>query len=69
MAIRLEKSGELYLIRGTAEPPAKAKRTGKAFGLWVVLMLLAMGVLFPNPIASGWPLISHTIKGFLAVVR
>ena len=72
MAIRLEKSGELYFIRGTADPPAKKKwssRNSGGMGLWLVLALLVMGMLFPLPIAAAWPSVSHALNGFLSAAR
>ena len=72
MAIRLEKSGELYFIRGSADPPAKKKGWSKSsggLGLWLVLALLVMGMLFPLPIAAALPTVSHVLKGFLTVAQ
>ena len=69
MAYRLEKSDGLYFIRGSADPPAKKKRNSGGLGLWVVLALFVMGVLFPLPIAAAWPSVAHTLKGFLSVAQ
>jgi hypothetical protein len=72
MAYRLEKSDGLYFIRGTADPPAKKNRWTKnsgGLGLWLVLALFVMGVLFPLPIAAAWPSVAHTLKGFLSVAQ
>lgn len=72
MAIRLEKSGGLYFIRGAADPPAKKKWWSKSFGalgLWLMLGLFVMGVLFPYPVAAAWPTVSHSLKGLLPVAQ
>jgi hypothetical protein len=66
MAIRLEKSGGLILIRGGEDPPEKVKRTGK--GLWLVFAVCVAGILYASPLASGWPAVAHAMKSFLAVV-
>ncbi len=72
MAYRLEKDGGLYFIRGAVDPPAKKKlwsRNSEGLGLWVVLALLVMGMLFPLPITAALPTVSHALKGFMAVAR
>jgi hypothetical protein len=72
MAIRLEKSGELFFIHGGPDPPVKKKwrdKKPRGLGLWLVLTLSVAGVLFAYPVVSGWPVIAHTVKGFLAAVR
>ena len=72
MAYRLEKDGGLYFIRGAADPPAKKKfwnRYSGGLGLWLVLALLVMGMLFPLPIAAALPTVSHALKGILTVTR
>ncbi|MEJ2008840.1 MAG: hypothetical protein P8Z30_11910 [Acidobacteriota bacterium] len=67
MAIRLEKDGGLIFIRGGPDPPKK--QGSRNMGLWLMLAVLVMGVVFASPLASGWPAISHTVHGFLAAVR
>ena len=71
MAIRLEKSGELILIHGTPDPPAKKKwwdKKPRGLGMWLVLTLLVAAVLFAGTVVSGWPAVAHTVKGLLAAV-
>lgn len=71
MAIRLERSGGLMFIRGTPDDPREAKRARGTHrrALWMMLLLLAMGILFASPIASGWPAAVHVARGFLAGVH
>lgn len=66
MSVRLEKSGELYLIRGQADPPETPK--GRDGGLWLALLVFVMGGVFASHLAFGLPVLAHTIKGFLATV-
>lgn len=72
MAIRLEKSGGLILIHGSPDPPVHKKWWQKVpggLGPWLALVVL-VGVAIGAPhIVSGWPVLAHTIKGFLAAVR
>lgn len=69
MAIRLEKSGELYLIRGAPDGPETRKRMGHDLGLWLVLILLVMGVFLVPPEGLSWPAVNHVFRAVLGVVR
>jgi len=68
MAIRLEKSGGLLLIRGRPDPPEK-KRTNWHVGLWLLLAGLVLAVLYAPDLQSQWPAISHAIQGVLGAAR
>lgn len=71
MAIRLEKSGELILIRGTADEPETPKKWTKyvQLGLWLALILLASGVLFMGPDALlDWATVSHAFRSVLTAI-
>ncbi len=68
MAMRLEKDGGLIFIKGSPDPPVKVKWSNKrphGLGLWVVLALLMVAVLWPSPIVAWWPSVAHTIKGLV----
>jgi hypothetical protein len=68
MAIRLERSGGLILIKGAPDPPVQKKSWG-GLGAWLALIaFVAVAVSAPH-IISGWPVIAHTIKGFLAAAH
>jgi len=72
MAIRLEKSGGLYLIRGN--PPERKKpgwwsRNHRDVQLWVVLTALVLAALFLPAEAFRWEAIDHTLKGLMNVFR
>lgn len=68
MAIRLERSGELIFIRGTADEPEKPRKESKYIqpGLWLVLVMLAGGVLFvgPDPLLD-WAPVNHALRSVL----
>ena len=71
MAIRLEKSGELILIRGSADEPEKPRKWIKyvQLGLWLVLIMLASGVLFMGPHALlDWATVSHAFRSVLMAI-
>lgn len=68
MAIRLEKSGDLYLIRGRADPPVKQQRRNLHLGLWLVLAGLVLVMVYAPALQSQWPAVSHAIQTFLAAV-
>jgi len=69
MAIRLERSGELMLIRGTADEPDEPRNSNKwvQLGLWLVLVALTTGVLFvgPHPLLE-WAAVSHAFEYLMA---
>jgi hypothetical protein len=67
MAIRLERSGGLILIRGGADPPEK-QGGHHHLGLWLALAVCVAGMLYASPLASGWPMVAHAVKGFVAAV-
>ena len=71
MAIRLERSGGLMLIRGTADEPVKPQKWNKQIqlGLWLVLIMLTGGVLFvgPHPLLT-WVSVGHVFKAVLAAI-
>ena len=71
MSIRLEKDGELMIIRGAPDPLSKEGRARKSggLGLWLTLILLVTGVLFPAPVVSALPTVAHTVRGFLGVIQ
>jgi hypothetical protein len=64
MAIKLEKSGGLILIRGAEDPPEKPR--GHNMGLWLTLALCVAGLLCASPLASKWPVVAHAVKTFVA---
>jgi hypothetical protein len=71
MAIRLEKSGELMFIRGTADDPEKSNKWNKQIqlGLWLVLIMLAGGVLFMGPHALlEWATVTHAFRSVLTAI-
>lgn len=71
MAIRLEKSGGLYFIKGSPDEPATAKQERKIWrelGLWLALIALVTGALFFGPHAPGWPAVNHISKALLAAI-
>ncbi len=71
MAIRLERSGELIFIRGTPDEPEKPKKWAHyiQLGLWLVLIVLAGGVLFMGPHALlGWGTVSHAFRSVLTAI-
>lgn len=71
MAIRLERSGELMFIRGTADKPEKP-RTWKKYiqpGLWLVLALLVSAVLFMGPQSLlPWTTVTHAFRSVLTAI-
>ncbi len=71
MAIRLERSGELILIRGAADEPEKPRKWRKylQLGLWLVLIALASGVLFMGPNALlQWSTVSQAFRSVLTAI-
>jgi hypothetical protein len=70
MAVRLERSGGLILIRGTKDEPEEPKRDRFAsVGLWLALILLVVGVMFIGPSGVSMADVGHAFKSFLAAVR
>lgn len=70
MSIRLEKSGELYFIRGNPkepEPPMPKRSAG--VGLWLALTVLVGGVLFIGPHSLSMADVSHALKALLSTVH
>ena len=65
MALRLERSGELMMIRGSADEPEEPRNPNKWVqrGLWLVLIALTTGVLFvgPHPLLE-WATVSNAFK-------
>jgi hypothetical protein len=71
MAIRLERSGELILIRGTPDEPEKPRKWSKHIQLvlWLVLILLVSEVLFMGPDALlDWATVSHAFRAVLTAI-
>jgi len=71
MAIRLERSGELIFIRGTADEPEKPRKWTKYVqpGLWLALIMLASGGLFMGPHALlEWATVSHAFRSVLTAI-
>lgn len=71
MAIRLERSGELFFIRGTADELEKPKEWKKYVqpGLWLLLALLVSGVLFMGPQALlPWTAVTHAFRSVLTAI-
>lgn len=72
MAIRLEKSGGLILIKGSPDPPVQRRWSETlpgGFGPWLALILfVAVGVGAPH-IVAGWPVLAHVVKGLLAAAQ
>jgi hypothetical protein len=65
MAIRLERSGELMFIRGVPDEPEKPRKRNKSIQLvlWLVLIVLASGVLFMGPHAPlDWATVNHAFR-------
>lgn len=69
MAMRLERDGNLIYVRGAPDPPKQPERRKRGLGLWVVLVLLVIGVVFASLLAPAWPAILHSVRGFLASLR
>lgn len=70
MAIRLEKSGGLILIRTASHDAAKQKQGTKNRrrpGAWVGLTVLAGAVLIGMH-SPAWQAVSHTLKTLLAAI-
>lgn len=67
MAIRLERSGGLYFIRGGVDEPEPPKRRNN-LGLWLALIGL-VALCFVGPQALDWAAANHTLRAFLAVPR
>ncbi len=68
MAIRLERSGGLFFIRGTHEEAPKPKWSRKRrrrLALLVALDVLVVGLLFAGPHLLGWPVVRHTLRALL----
>ena len=71
MAIRLEKSGELMLIRGMADEPEKPRQWVKGIhlGLWLVVIALTSAVLFMGPHALlDWATVNHALRSVLTAI-
>jgi hypothetical protein len=71
MAIRLERSGGLILIRGTRDEPEEPRKWIKylQLGLWLALIMLASGVLFMGPHALlDWATVSHAFRSVLTAI-
>ena len=72
MAIRFEKSGGLYLIRGNPQEPKKPgwwSRNHRDVQLWVALTALLLAALFVPADALRWEAVDHTLKGLMNVLR
>lgn len=72
MAIRLEKSGGLIVIRGSAperKKPGWWSRNHRDLALWVALTVLLLAALFVPAEALRWEAIDHTVKGLMNVFR
>lgn len=71
MAIHLERSGGLYLIKGDGRDDPEEPKDNKfvTLGLWLMLIGLAAGVLFAGPHSLTMADISHTFKGFLTAAH
>ena len=62
MARRFERSGELLLCYGCSEAPATEKRENnlhRRLGIWLAVLVFAVGMLFFAPHALGSPAGSH----------
>jgi hypothetical protein len=71
MAIRLERSGELYFIRGVADEPEKPSKWNKRIELvlWLTLIVLASGVLFLGPHALvNWATVNHAFRAVVTAI-
>jgi hypothetical protein len=71
MAIRLERSGELYFIRGAPDEPEKPSQWNKRIELvlWLVLIALASGVLFMGPHALlNWVKVNHAFRAVVTAI-
>ena len=72
MTIRLERSGGLIFIHGSPDPPDQKKWWQKipgGLGPWLVLSVLVGAAIGAPHIVSGWPVLTHTVKGFLTAVQ
>lgn len=68
MAIRLEKSGGLYLIRGRSETSEEQPEKPNV-GLWLILSGLVLVILFAPELLSQWPATLHAIREVLGAVQ
>jgi len=72
MAIRLEKSGGLILVRGNQEDrkaPGWWSRNHRELGLWVALAALLMAALFVPAEALRWEAVDHALTALLHALR
>jgi hypothetical protein len=72
MAIRLEKSGGLIFIKGSPDPPVQKKWSDKVpggLGPWLALVVFVAVAVGAPHIVSGWPVLTHVVKGFLAAAQ
>lgn len=72
MAIRLEKSGGLILIKGSPDPPDQEtwwQTIPGGFGSWLALILFVGVVVGAPHIVSSWPVVAHAVKSFLAAAH
>ena len=71
MAIRLERSGELMLIRGIADEPEKPRKQNKLITLvlWLALIVVVGGVLFVGPNAPlDWATVNHAFMSAVTAI-
>jgi hypothetical protein len=69
MARRLEKSGELLLVRFAQDPPAAEKRgVSRKVAFALAVIVVVAGTLAVSPLGLGWSAVGHTFKAFLAAV-
>ena len=69
MASRLEKSGELLMVRYSPDAPAPEKPgSRRKWGVVLAVIVLVAGTLFVSPHGAGWSAVGHTFKAFLAAV-
>jgi hypothetical protein len=71
MAIRLEKSGELMMIRGIREELDDQKEWNNKrskLGVLVVAILAVTAVVFIGPHVPGYAIVSNAFKSFVAAI-
>lgn len=69
MAIRLEKSGGLLLVRGVKAEPEPEKRSHLDVYLWLVLIALVVGIYFVPAKGLDVTAVHHTVNSILGAVR
>lgn len=68
MAIRLEKSGGLLLVRGVKAEPEPEKRSGLNVCLWLVLIALVAGIYFVPAKGLDMAAVHHTFNALLGAI-